>query len=409
MASRIWFLLGTAVILIMTALLVGTFVKIPPSASVLHYFDRSFLVQAANYQHTNILIFIIKQFIVWGFLIGVAFYFWKHIRVAPKLSLPLVAGYVAVIFILIYLLTLPLEYYQGFILEHRFGFSVQSPGSWFLDYVKNKTISLAISVFIFTGLFALMRYFPTRWWWLGGITFTVFLVITTYFYPLVIDPLFYKFEPLKNKEMTTSILQMAEKAGIKIDEVLVANASARTRKVNAYFTGLGKTKRIVLYDNLLSQFPPKETLAVVAHEMGHWNHSHLIKGTFLGIFGVFLALFLLKLILGGMQLELKADYRTIILVILFFSLFSFVSLPFQNAISRFWEKEADLEAMRLTEDPLTHITLKQNLALANLAEVDPHPFVKYIIYTHPSTMDRIKLAVQEAKKQETRDKTKDRE
>ena len=110
-----------------------------------------------------------------------AFYFWKHIRVVPKLSLPLVAGYVAVIFILIYLLTLPLEYYQGFILEHRFGFSVQSPGSWFLDYVKNKTISLAISVFIFTGLFALMRYFPTRWWWVGGITFTVFLVITTYF------------------------------------------------------------------------------------------------------------------------------------------------------------------------------------------------------------------------------------
>ena len=184
-------------------------------------------------------------------------------------------------------------------------------------------------------------------------------------------------------------------------------SSARTRKVNSYLQDW-VNKTYWLYDNLLST-SPKETLAVVAHEMGHWNHSHLIKGTFLGIFGVFLALFLLKLILGGMQLELKADYRTIILVILFFSLFSFVSLPFQNAISRFWEKEADLEAMRLTEDPLTHISLKQNLALANLAEVDPHPFVKYIIYTHPSTMDRIKLAVQEAKKQETRDKTKDRE
>ena len=177
MASRIWFLLGTAVILIMTALLVGTFVKIPPSASVLHYFDRSFLVQAANYQHTNILIFIIKQFIVWGFLIGVAFYFWKHIRVAPKLSLPLVAGYVAVIFILIYLLTLPLEYYQGFILEHRFVF-LSSPWLLFLDYVKNKTISwqflcLSLQAFCPHALFL----FPERWF--GGITLLC-SQITTY-------------------------------------------------------------------------------------------------------------------------------------------------------------------------------------------------------------------------------------
>lgn len=396
MASKIWFTLGMAATIIMTALLVGTFSKIPPSAGVLHYFKRDFLALAANYQRTNLLLFILKQLIIWAYLIGAAFFCWRHFHAASKLSLSLVAGYIAVLFILLYLLTLPLEYYQGFVLEHRFGFSTQSASSWFMDYAKNKTLALAISVFTFTGLYVLLRYFPKHWWWLGGIAFSLFLVATTYLYPLIIDPLFYKFEPLKDEEMTTEIMKMAEEAGIRIDAVLVANASARTRKVNAYFTGLGKTKRIVLYDNLLTQFPQQETLAVVAHEMGHWNHAHIPKGTILGILGAFLVLFLLKTALGG--IGLRADLKTVVLAVLFFTLFSFVSLPFQNTISRLWEREADLEAIRLTRDPLTHVSLKQNLALANLAEVDPHPYVKFILYTHPSAMERIELALQEAKK-----------
>jgi STE24 endopeptidase len=157
---------------------------------------------------------------------------------------------------------------------------------------------------------------------------------------------------------------------------------------------MGRTKRIVIFDNLLTGFSKEEILAVIAHEMGHWKHSHIFKGIVLGAAGMFLGFFLLQRLLDGMGAG--AGIRSLTLALLFLSLFSFVSLPVQNAFSRAFEWQADLEAIRLTGDPRAIVSLEQNLARANLADVDPHPFVKFVLYTHPPVMERIELAIREA-------------
>ena len=191
-------------------------------------------------------------------------------------------------------------------------------------------------------------------------------------------------------------MQLADEAVIDVEEVLDADASRRTRKVKAYFRGVGRSKRIVIYDNLLHNFSNEETLSVVAHEMGHWKHAHILKGIILGAIGTFLGLFLLQKLLAAAGPA--ASVRALLLAMLFLTLFSFAGLPVENAVSRFFERQADVEAIRLTGDPYTAVTLEQNLARANLAEVDPHPFVKFILYTHPPVLERISLALREAER-----------
>ena len=148
-------------------------------------------------------------------------------------------------------------------------------------YLKSNAVSLVISVIIFTGFYALVKYFPLRWWVYAGVISIVLMLAGTYLYPLLIDPLFYRFEPMRDREMNTRILDMAEQAGIQVQEVLVADASRKTVKANAYFTGLGSSKRIVVYDTLLTGFSREEALAVIAHEIAHWKYSHIVKGIIL--------------------------------------------------------------------------------------------------------------------------------
>jgi len=185
---------------------------------------------------------------------------------------------------------------------------------------------------------------------------------------------------------------MAAAAGINIDRVLVADASRRTSKVNAYFTGMGRTQRIVLYDTLLQRFSREELLAVVAHEMGHWRGRHLAAGVALEALGTFAALFLLNFATNRMGLA--GDFRIIPLAFLFMLLVTTAAAPPQNAISRAKERQADAAALELTGNPEAVISLQQSLAQANLSVVRPHPLLKFALYTHPPTMERIEHALE---------------
>jgi STE24 endopeptidase len=392
----VWTALGTAALVLLAAVLVGVFSRTSSGNEVLQYFDHEFLKHAAAYQRSAVLVFAINQVLTWGFLTIVAVVLWRQIPVLKGLPRPGVAGYLALLVIALYLLTFPLDYYRGFVLEHRFGLSVQSLSSWLRDYAKSFVISFVLTIIALLGLYILMVYLSERWWIFAGVLFTLFLILSTYLYPVIIDPLFYRFETLENEEMRPSILKMAGEAGIEVEEVLIADASRRTTRVNAYFAGMGRTKRIVIFDNLLTGFSREEALAVIAHEMGHWKHSHILKGIILGALGMFFGFFLLQELLNAMGAG--ADIRSLILTLLFFTLFSFVSLPFQNAVSRAFERQADLEAIRLTGDPRASISLAQNLARTNLSQVNPHPLVKLVLYTHPPVMERIKLALREAEK-----------
>jgi STE24 endopeptidase len=392
--SKVWFALGTAALLLLAAVLAGTLLKSSSGSEALQYFEQNFLTRAASYQRSAILVSVARQLIFWGALSAVAAIVWKQFPSQARAPLLPTVAYLALIVLLLSLLTFPLDYYRGFILEHRFGLSLQSFSAWLADYAKNFSISFLLTVLALCGLHLLMARLPGRWWPAAGIFVALFLVLSTYLYPLIIDPLFYRFTTLEDEEMHSSIIEMSKEAGIEVDKVLVADASRRTTKVNAYFTGMGRTKRIVIFDNLLAGFSKEEILAVIAHEMGHWKHSHIFKGIILGAAGIFLGFFLLQKLLDGMRAG--AGIRSLTLALLYFSLFSFVSLPVQNAFSRAFERQADLEAIRLTGNPRATVSLEQNLAKANLADVDPHPFVKFVLYTHPPVMERIELAIREA-------------
>lgn len=387
--SFIWFILGGAAILALISVMVGLLQGANPGPHTLQYFSEDFLTRAASYERAGLTLYILKNFIFLSFLavLTIKALSWRG---ESRLSLLTVAGTIAAFFIFFYLLTLPLDFYRGFVIEHRFALSTQSAGSWFLDYGKSALISLVISTGIFTGLFALMSYAPRSWWLLAGIAFSLFAYLGSYLYPVLIDPLFYDFAPLEDEAFRGEVMTLAEAAGIEVEDVLVADASRRTVKANAYFTGLGKTKRIVIYDNLLNNFSREEVMAVIAHEMGHWRYNHIFKSILLGSAGTFLSLYILKALLSAMGLA--AGLKSLLVAYLFFSLLSLATMPLENLLSRSYERQADIAALRLTENPTAFIALKQNLGMANLSVVQPHPLLKAVLYSHPPIIERIKMA-----------------
>lgn len=396
-SSKIFLIVSGAALLIIAALFLGAYSRPAFSAEALALFDAGFLERAAGYQRASLQVSLARTLINWAGLAALVLFGWNYFsRFRPPLLTA--AACIALIFIALYLLTLPLDCYRGFVLEHRFGLSTQNFVSWLADYLKSNAVSLVISVIIFTGFYALVKYFPLRWWVYAGVISIVLMLAGTYLYPLLIDPLFYRFEPMRDREMNTRILDMAEQAGIQVQEVLVADASRKTVKANAYFTGLGSSKRIVVYDTLLTGFSREEALAVIAHEIAHWKYSHIVKGIILSAVQMFISLFLLFLVFketgisGTTAMGSRADFRVVAVALLFFTLLSFVALPIQNAVSRSFERQADRAAIELTGSKELHVTLHRNLARANLGDVEPHPLVKAILYTHPSTLERIKLA-----------------
>jgi STE24 endopeptidase len=261
---------------------------------------------------------------------------------------------------------------------------------WFSDYGKSKAIDIVISVGGMTGIYALMVYMPKYWWLISASAVAVFIIIAVYLYPVLIDPLFYKFKKLDDDKLEQEVFQVAEKAGIEIEEILIADASRRTVRANAYFSGIGNTKRVVLYDNLIDDFSREEVLNVIAHEAGHWKSSHVLKSIGMSIAGVFLGFFMLGFIIS--RAGFTGDIRTVFILIFITVIITFLMLPFQNMISRYFEKQTDEITLELTGGYETQISLMVRLAESNLSDVDPHPVVKYILYSHPPVMERISYA-----------------
>ena len=386
----IWLILWSGAALVLVSVMVGLLLGASPKALTLQYFSQDFLSLAAGYERSRLVLYLVDRVLVLGFLLFMTLKVLSW-RVEPRLSLPAAAGYIALFFILLYLITLPLDFYRGFVLEHRFNLSTQTWGSWLLDSLKAAGISLMISTILFTGFYLLMGLAPRSWWLWAGLLFSAFVLLATYLFPVLIDPLFYKFSPLDNKNLEGRILSMAEEAGISVDQVLVADASRRTVKANAYFTGIGSSKRIVLFDNLLNNFSEEQVLVVVAHEMGHWRHNHILKNILMSsVFTLFL-LYFLKNLLASMNLN-SGGLKPLLVAFLFFSLLSLAAQPLQNLMSRSFERQADQDALSLTQNPQAFIELKQNLAVANLSVVQPHPLIKAALYSHPPIIERIAVA-----------------
>ncbi|MFZ3372351.1 MAG: M48 family metallopeptidase [Desulfitobacteriaceae bacterium] len=289
------------------------------------------------------------------------------------------------------LLSLPFTLYGNYFWQQTWGFSTQSLVSWWQDYFKNTALDLLFSTSGVLLFFLLLNRWPKVWWVIGAMLLAFWLVLQNFLWPVIVAPMFNNFQSVKDPAVINLVKGLADKAGIQVQEVLVMDASRRTTMANAYFTGLGKTKQIVIYDNLLKNYPLDEVGAVLAHEIGHWQKGHIIQGLTLGIIGNFLVWGLLALFLREFKLTNEVyGSQTWASLQLFILLILFVTNPLQSYISREMEQQADQVSLELTRNPMAEMRLQIDLATKNLSDVSPPDFIVWFGYTHPPALSRIK-------------------
>ncbi|WP_286724651.1 M48 family metallopeptidase [Pelotomaculum sp. PtaB.Bin117] len=296
-----------------------------------------------------------------------------------------------IIWLSLQLLNIPFTLYSGYFWQHQWGFSTQTLGAWWVDYCKSAGLDLFLSTAGVVLLFGAINRWPGTWWLAGAAIVSLWLVIQTFFWPVVIAPLFNRFTPSNDPTVLSMVHELSEKARLPVGQVLIMDASRRTTKANAYFTGLGQTKRIVLYDTLLADYPPDQVKAVVAHEMAHWSRGHIIRGLALGVLGnIFFWGLLFVLLRTSVTQFTRYPPHVLALILLFFLLASFAGNPLQNYFSRGMEVEADHVAVSLTGDVPAALRLQVDLAARNLSDVAPPAFIHWFSYSHPSALNRIK-------------------
>ena len=279
-----------------------------------------------------------------------------------------------------------------------YGLSTRSWGGWAADLAKGFGLQVAGTLLAVLLLVALARVLP-RWWWVAGSVAAAALVVALSFvYPLVVEPVFNRFSPLGDGELRTSLLQMAEDDGVPVEDVLVADASRRTSTLNAYVSGFGATRRIVVYDTLLDQAPAEQVRTVVAHELGHAAEHDVRNGTMLGALLAAAGVCALGGLLGWSWLYARAgvdgahDPRVLVAVLAIVGLLGFLTAPMQGLVSRRIETRADVHSLDLTGDPTTFTEMQRSLALASHADLDP-PMLTYVLFaSHPTAPERIALA-----------------
>jgi STE24 endopeptidase len=278
---------------------------------------------------------------------------------------------------------LPIGYLVGYRRERHWGFSTQSVGAWLVDRLKGLGVGLALTVPLMVALIGLARWLPEWWPLAAAVGGAAFVVVVSFVAPVVFEPIFNRFEPLADAELADELRALAERAGVPVRDVLVADASRRTRKINAYVSGMGKTRRVVLFDTLLEQSSPAEAKLVVAHELGHRRARHVLQGTVLAMAGVAFAVVVVWAVVGIPQPE------DIALIMLIGAALELVALPAMTALSRSWERVADRFALDLTGNAGVFEQTFRSLAIANLSDLDPPRPLYYVLFSHPTVPERI--------------------
>ncbi len=304
--------------------------------------------------------------------------------------------YVVMVLLAAKLLGFALEYY-GFRLEHRYHLSNQKLGSWLWDQAKEFLVSLVLAAVIVELIYATMRLSPMNWWLIAWGVFIVLSIFFAQIAPVVLFPLFYKFEPLKNDELRDRLVHLSERAGTKVRGVYEWKLSEKSKKANAALTGLGRTRRIILADTLLENYSADEIEAILAHELGHQVHRHIPKGIVVQVvitfFGFWATAWLLNYAVEQRAMfERISDFANLPLLALVSTVMSFALMPLLNAYSRFNERQADRYCFRSVATVAPFITSMQKLADQNLAEKHPSRFVEWFFHSHPSISKRLAAA-----------------
>jgi STE24 endopeptidase len=310
----------------------------------------------------------------------------------------LIIGFVAVFGGIYFLLNLPLSYYSGFVLPHRFDQSTQTLKVWIVDQLKGLMISVPLGLLLLEGLYAFLRTFPDTWWlWAAGGLVLVNVLLAN-LAPVLIMPLFNKFVPLDDEhaDLAERLVRLAERAHTKVKGVYKFDMSRRTKSANAALTGIGNTRRIVLGDTLIDEFSPDEIETVLAHELGHHVHKDipflLASGTLMTLVGLYLASLGLNWATTFFGFNGPADIAGLPAFGLVLGLFGLLTQPLGNAFSRWRERLADEYALQSTGNTEAFASAFIRLANQNLGEVDPEPWVVFMFYDHPPLGERIAMA-----------------
>ncbi len=307
-----------------------------------------------------------------------------------------VAMYVLALMGLAKLLGLGLDYY-GFRLEHRFHLSNQRFRSWIWDEAKGFLVGLIFAVIIVELLYFMLREFPVHWWLLTWVVFLGLFVLLAQLAPVILFPIFYKFEPLQDEELKQRLVRLGERAGTRVRGVYKWNLSEKSKKANAALTGLGNTRRIILADTLLDNYSPDEIEAVLAHELGHHVHKHILKGIAvqagITLLGFWAANWALHYAVDRLHMfEELSDFANLPLLVLVSTVLSFLALPALNAYSRYNERQADRYAFESIASVDPFISSMNKLAEQNLAERTPSRFVEWFFHSHPAISRRLQAA-----------------
>jgi STE24 endopeptidase len=304
--------------------------------------------------------------------------------------------YILLLSIISKALGMGLDFY-GYRLEHRFNLSNQRLGSWLGDQVKAWVLGLLLGTVVAEIVYGAMRVSPEYWWFTAWLVFIPLLIFFTQIAPVVLFPLFYKFVPLQNEELKQRLVRLGERAGTRVRGVYEWKLSEKSKKANAALTGLGRTRRIILADTLLQDYDGDEIEAVLAHELGHHVHGHMMKMIVVQ-FGVTLLGFwaanevLQYAIYDQHMFQHLTDFANLPLLALVFSFLSLLLMPALNAYSRYAERQADLYCWKSVPSIAPYVSAMKKLNQQNLGESHPSRMVEILFHSHPSISNRIAAA-----------------
>jgi STE24 endopeptidase len=281
----------------------------------------------------------------------------------------------------------PVSFWRGYLQERQWGFSTQSAADWLIDQLKGEAVGVLLLAALWTGLVGIARWLPSAWPLAAAAALALAIAFLSFVAPVVLEPIFNRFRPLADERLAAELRALAERAGVPVRDVLVADASRRTTKVNAYVSGLGKTRRVVLYDTLLEAADEDELKLVVAHELGHRRERHIVKATTGAMAGAALWVVLLWALLGS-RLASPRELPLVLLVSLGLRLLAAAPTA---ALFRHWERVADRFSLELTHDLPSFERTHLQLARKNLGDLAPPRLAYLLLFSHPTAPERLAL------------------
>ena len=363
------------------------------------YYDEEKYQKSQDYQRANTRFsfisssfsFLIAIAMLWlggfGFLDEVIM---EHFQNETVVSLV----YFGVLFVASDIMAIPFSLYGTFVIEEKFGFNKTTPKTFILDKLKGYLLTIIIGGGIILLLLWLVQKMGVNFWWYFWIAISMFILFTNMFYTSLILPLFNKLTPLENGELKQAIEDYSKKINFPLDNIFVIDGSKRSNKANAFFSGIGKKKKIVLYDTLINNHTTEELVAVLAHEVGHFKKKHVISGLILSVLQIGITLFILSLVIFNEQMSLALGSQqlsvhvNLIAFTILYSPISNITGILMNIMSRKNEFEADAYAVETYNSEKLQIALKK-LSVDNLSNLYPHPAYVFMHYSHPPLLKRL--------------------